>query len=56
MKLPERGESGATTVEYGLLVTLIAAVIIASVLMLGGTTSDSLGSVCRELEAVDQPC
>ena len=30
-------DSGATAVEYGLLVALIAAVIVAAVLALGGT-------------------
>jgi pilus assembly protein Flp/PilA len=32
-----REETGATAVEYGLLVALIAAVIIAAVILLGGT-------------------
>ncbi len=32
---PKRDEKGATAVEYGLLVALIAAVIIAGVVLLG---------------------
>ncbi|MEA3502345.1 MAG: Flp family type IVb pilin [Actinomycetota bacterium] len=31
-----RDESGATAVEYGLLVALVAAAIIASVIIMGG--------------------
>ena len=38
-------ERGATAVEYGLLVALIAAVIIAVVLLLGGKVSDAFQSV-----------
>ncbi|WP_243056359.1 Flp family type IVb pilin [Nocardioides sp. SR21] len=34
-KQAERGERGATAVEYGLLVALIAAVIVATVVLLG---------------------
>ncbi|MDT0201198.1 Flp family type IVb pilin [Nocardioides sp. AE5] len=36
----KRDERGATAVEYGLLVALIAVVIIAAVYFLGGTLSD----------------
>jgi pilus assembly protein Flp/PilA len=35
------GERGATAVEYGLMVALIAVVIIASVIFLGAQTRDS---------------
>ena len=35
----EREEKGATAVEYGLMVGLIAVVIIAAVALLGGTLS-----------------
>ncbi len=36
-----REEAAATAVEYGLLVALIAAVIIATVIILGGVILDS---------------
>lgn len=35
-----RDETGATAVEYGLIVGLIAVAIIAAVTLLGGTLSD----------------
>ena len=35
-----REETGATAVEYGLIVGLIAVVIIAAVTLLGGTLRD----------------
>ncbi len=38
-------ERGATAVEYGLLVALIAAVIILVVISLGGKVSDAFQSV-----------
>jgi pilus assembly protein Flp/PilA len=37
-----RNEEGASAVEYGLLVALIAAVIVTAVLALGGTVSGIL--------------
>lgn len=36
VKAPKKDEKGATAVEYGLLVALIAAVIIGTVVLLGG--------------------
>jgi pilus assembly protein Flp/PilA len=36
-----RSERGATAVEYGIMVMLIASVIIVAVLMLGSQTSSS---------------
>ena len=38
-------EEGATAVEYGLLVALIAAVIVAVVLTLGGKLNDAFTTV-----------
>ncbi|MBT2521299.1 Flp family type IVb pilin [Arthrobacter sp. ISL-28] len=35
-----RNEKGATAVEYGIMVALIAVVIIVAVTLLGGTLSD----------------
>lgn len=36
-----RDEKGATAVEYGIMVALIAVVIIAAVTLLGGTMKDT---------------
>ena len=44
-----RSEKGATAVEYGLLVALIAAVIIAVVVVLGTQISEAFGSIVAEL-------
>jgi pilus assembly protein Flp/PilA len=38
-------ESGATAVEYGLMVALIAVVIIAAVTLLGESVSDKFNDV-----------
>ena len=43
-------DSGATAVEYGLLVALIAAVIVAAVLALGGTLTGVFEDVNTDLE------
>ncbi len=40
-----KDESGASAVEYGLLVALIAVVIIAAVTTLGGNLSSQFNSV-----------
>jgi pilus assembly protein Flp/PilA len=40
-----RSERGATAVEYGLLVALIAAVIVAVVATLGGKINDAFTTV-----------
>ncbi|MFC7431453.1 MULTISPECIES: Flp family type IVb pilin [unclassified Agrococcus] len=42
-------DRGATAVEYGLLVGLIAVVIIGAVFILGGTLSDMFGEVNTNL-------
>lgn len=39
------GERGATAVEYGIMVALIAAVIIVAVRTLGEKTNNALGTV-----------
>jgi pilus assembly protein Flp/PilA len=44
-----RSEEGATAVEYGLLVALIAAIIIGAVVTLGGYLNDAFGDVNGEL-------
>ena len=40
-----RDEKGATAVEYGIMVALIAVVIIAAVTLLGGTLSTTFDGV-----------
>ena len=42
-------EKGATAVEYGLLVALIAAVIIATVVILGGQINAAFTTISDEL-------
>jgi pilus assembly protein Flp/PilA len=46
-----RGEEGASAVEYGLLVALIAAVIVVAVLLLGGVVkgafTDTKSGICK---------
>jgi pilus assembly protein Flp/PilA len=44
-RLDVRSERGATAVEYGLMVALIAAVIIGIVFTLGGTLRDQFTRV-----------
>ena len=46
---PKRDEDGATAVEYGLLVALIAAVIIAAVVLLGDNINDAFGQINSRL-------
>ncbi|HYG27897.1 MAG TPA: Flp family type IVb pilin [Caulobacteraceae bacterium] len=45
-----KDESGATAIEYGLIVALIAVVIIAAVTAIGGTLEDTFNSVNDSLE------
>ena len=40
-----RDDSGATAIEYGLIVALIAVVIITAVVTLGGHLNNAFGSV-----------
>jgi pilus assembly protein Flp/PilA len=42
-------EKGATAVEYGLLVALIAAVIIGTVVLLGGQINTAFTSITDKL-------
>ena len=44
-----RSEKGATAVEYGLMVALIAIVIIAAVVLLGGKLSTLFSDVAASL-------
>jgi pilus assembly protein Flp/PilA len=49
-RLEARSERGATAVEYGLLVGLIAVVIIVAVSALGDNLVDMFGKVNTKLE------
>lgn len=44
-----RSEKGATAVEYGLMVALIAIVIIVAVTLLGGNLSNLFNNVATKL-------
>jgi pilus assembly protein Flp/PilA len=45
------GERGATAVEYGMLVALIAAVVVATVVTLGTQIQDAFQTVVDNLPA-----
>jgi len=55
-RLRIRSERGATAVEYGLMVALIAAVIIAAVVFLGQTTRDSFACTGNSLSSKSAAC
>ncbi len=44
-----RGNTGASSVEYGLIAVLIAAVVVAAVIALGLTTNAAMESPCDAL-------
>ena len=44
-----KDESGATAIEYGLIVALIAVVIIAAVTAIGGTLNTTFETIDTEL-------
>lgn len=48
-KLRRSAEDGATAVEYGLMVALIAIVIIAAVTLLGGNLSTLFSNVASSV-------
>lgn len=52
----QRRESGATAVEYGILVALISAVIISAVVTLGGSTGDAYQGYCDAMLSAGRPC
>ncbi len=47
-----RDDEGATAVEYGLMVALIAVVIIAAVTLLGTTLRDIFNNVAAAIDGV----
>jgi pilus assembly protein Flp/PilA len=44
-----KDERGASAVEYGLLVALIAAVIVVIVLALGGVLKEAFEDTCKQI-------
>ncbi|AWH93385.1 Flp family type IVb pilin [Dietzia lutea] len=50
-RLDNRKDRGATAVEYGLMVGLIAVAIIAAVVFLGDTVSDMFAGTSNELDS-----
>ncbi|GGQ75661.1 Flp family type IVb pilin [Couchioplanes azureus] len=46
-----RDDEGATAVEYGLMVALIAVVIIGAVILLGDNLSGMFGGVADQVQA-----
>jgi len=50
-RLAKMEERGATAVEYGLLVALIAAVIIGAVILLGGKLDGAFDKVNASLDS-----
>jgi pilus assembly protein Flp/PilA len=55
-RLSIRTQRGATAVEYGLMVALIAAVIILAVFFLGKETSKIFSCTAEEIAAKTKPC
>ncbi|WP_436698345.1 Flp family type IVb pilin [Nocardioides sp. BYT-33-1] len=49
-RLAKMEERGATAVEYGLLVALIAAAIIAAVLLLRGSIQDAFTDTANSID------
>ena len=46
-----RNDEGASAVEYGLLVALIAAVIVLAVFALGGLVKDTFKGTCSTIKS-----
>ena len=49
-QISKRDEAGASAVEYGLLVALIAAVIVLAVFALGSLVRDSFNNTCNTVK------
>jgi pilus assembly protein Flp/PilA len=47
-----RDESGATAVEYGIMIAAIAAVIVLMVLWVGGRTNNTFSTVNSALSSI----
>lgn len=55
-RLNVKSERGATAVEYGLMVALIAAVIIAAVVFLGQQTRDTFDCTAQSVQGRSPNC
>jgi pilus assembly protein Flp/PilA len=51
----ETAEDGASSVEYGLIVVAIAALIVAILFMLGGVVEESYSDSCEEIRGKAAP-
>ena len=51
-----KNEKGATAVEYGLMIALIAAVIIAAVVVLGNNAKDQFQCTANSISAKANNC
>jgi pilus assembly protein Flp/PilA len=49
---PQRDESGASAVEYGLLLAGIAAVVVAAIFAFGGFVTNMFSGSCNTIAAV----
>jgi pilus assembly protein Flp/PilA len=49
-----RNEEGASAVEYGLLVALIAAVVVIAVVALGGLVKSTFHDTCQSISDNDE--
>ena len=50
---PRRDETGTSTMDYGLLIVLIAAVIVVAVFALGGVVRGALAQTCDDVGSVN---
>jgi len=55
-RLNVKSERGATAVEYGIMVALIAAVIIIAVLFLGRQTSRTFSCTAGSIQSTTNAC
>ena len=55
-RLNVKSERGATAVEYGLMVALIAAVIIAAVVFLGQQTQSTFNCTANSVQSKANAC
>ena len=55
-RLNVKSERGATAVEYGIMVALIAAVIIAAVVFLGNKTSSTFSCTASSIDTTSAAC
>ena len=55
-RLNVKSERGATAVEYGIMVALIAAVIIIAVIFLGRQTSRTFSCTASTIATTDNQC